>query len=181
MNLTTEQLWQEAFKRLMLIDIEKPISESTVDDFLAGLPKRLAEENYLEWIRRGQKLAKVIAFPKVNFRYLTDVQRLAADSREMEDALPEKPLISDNKKFKLTIKELINNKLKLKLEALSISSSKYAHQLIGIAAENSKEGLISLIYLDEDGEGIDESLDNTPAIRQALLRPVIALVEQDDA
>jgi hypothetical protein len=177
MTLTTQQVWQEAYHRLMLVDMERPVSEETVDNFLTGLPKRLTNERFINWIKRGQKLNKILPFPTIKFRYLTDIQRLAADSRKTKDALPEKSLLSCNKQFRLTIQILENHKLRVKIEALNLASSRYAHQVIGIAATNSKEDLITLIRLDEDGEGVDDSLENTAIVRQALLRPVIALVE----
>jgi hypothetical protein len=177
MLLTTQQCWQEAHRRLLLLEAEHFMFETKVEEFLATLPLRLPDESYSDWLKRGQKLAKVIPFSKINFRYITEVQRLAADSRETKDALPEKALTSNNKQFRLMVEELVENKLRLTIEALGLASSKYAQRLIGIAAENSKDDLICLIYLDEDGEGVDESLENTPAIRQALLRPVIALIE----
>ncbi|MCK5898923.1 MAG: hypothetical protein KAG06_07630 [Methylococcales bacterium] len=177
MTLTTQQVWQEAYQRLMLVDKERPVSEETVDNFLAGLPKRLFDESLLSWIKRGQKLNKILSFPTLKFRYLTDIQRLAADTRETQDALPEKSLLSGNKQFRLTLQVLADNKLRLKIEALNLASSRYAHRLIGIAANNSKDDLITVIRLDEDGEGIDDTLENSPIVRQALLRPVIALIE----
>lgn len=181
MLLTNQQLWQEAYKRLLLLETEYLVSETKLDKFLAALPLRLPDESYMEWLKRGRKIATVIPFPKINFRYLTDWQRLAADSRETKAALPEKVLTSNNKQFRLTIKELEQNKLKLTVEALNVASSKYANRLIGIAGENNKDNLICLIRLNEDGEGWDESLENTLVTRQALLRPVIALIEQDNA
>ncbi len=181
MAFTSQQLWQEAYRRLMIIDAELPMAEEKVDQFLAMLPQRLPRENWVDWLVRGQKLAKVIPFQKMNFRYLTEVQRLAADSREIEHALPEISLLSANQQFRLTVEALPQNKLKLILEALGVASSRYAHCLIGIAGTDSKDQLISLISLDADGEGFDESLDNTPAVRQALLRPVIAIIEQESA
>ncbi len=181
MTITHQQCWKEAYNRLMLVDTEAPISEQTIDIFLAGLPKRLANEEYSEWLFRGKKLAKVIAFPSLRFSYLTDVQRLAADTRKTKDALPEKPLLSSNKQFRITVEELPDNKVKLTLEALGLASSKYAHQLIGISAENNKDDLITILHLDEDGEAVDNTLENTQTLRQALLRPVISLIKQDDA
>ncbi len=181
MTITHQQLWKEAYKRLMLVDAEPPISEQTVDLILTELPQRLTNENYSEWLLRGKKLAKVIAFPRLKFNYLTDVQRLAADTRKTQDALPEKPLLSSNKQFRITVKELPGNKVKLTLEALGLASSKYAFQLIGVSAENNKNDLITILQLDADGEGVDDALQNTQALREALLRPVISLIKQDDA
>ncbi|MCK4494097.1 MAG: hypothetical protein KAU26_08585 [Methylococcales bacterium] len=177
MTLTTQQVWQEAYQRLMLVDKERPVSEETVDNFLASLPKRLLDESFLNWIKRGQKLNKILSFPTLKFRYLTDVQRLAADTRKTQDALPEKSLLSCNKQFRLTFQILANNKLCLKVEALNLASSRYAYRFIGIAGNNSKDDLITMIRLNEDGEGMDESLENSSIVRQALLRPVIALIE----
>lgn len=181
MMLTPKYLWQIVYRRLLLIDAERPVAQSATAELLAALPLRLPDESYLAWLKRGQKLAQVIPFPRLNFRYITDVQRLAADTRASNDALPDKALLSTNKQFRLTIAELPDQKLKLTVEALGNASSRYAGQLIGIAADASKDSLISLIQLDELGEGFDASLENSPALRLALLRPVLALIgpEQD--
>ncbi|MEQ1637767.1 MAG: hypothetical protein ABL903_13870 [Methylococcales bacterium] len=181
MTLTSKQLWHETYRRLLAFEAELPIAEETVDAVLDTLPLRLPAESYRAWFKRGQKMAKIIQFPKMNFRYLTEVQRLAADSRETEDALPEIALISRNQQFRLTVEILPDNRLKLTLEALGLASSSHANRLIGIAAADSKDQLISLIRLNADGEGMDDSLENTAAIRQALLRPVIGLIEQSNA
>jgi predicted lipoprotein len=178
MPLTLKQFLQIAYRRIMLAEAEQPISEAKVDSFLEAIPMRLPQENYVDWIKRGQKMAQVMPFPDMKFKFLTDVQRLAADSRDTEDALPEIPLMSANQQFRFTVDSLPDNKLKLTLEALGSASNTYANRLIGIAAADSKDQLISLIRLDADGDGFDDSLDNTAAVRQALLRPVIALVEQ---
>lgn len=177
---TQKQCWEEAYKRLTIVDTEPPISEQTIDTFLAKLPKRFTDEDYINWLFRASKLAKVVDFYSLKFNYLTDVQRLAADTRKTKDALPEKSLLSKNKQFRITIEELPNNKVKLTLEALGLASSKYAKKLIGISAENHKDNLITILHLDEDGEGVD-IIENTAVLRQTLLRPVISLIEQGNA
>lgn len=181
MTLTHQQCWKEAYQRLMLVDVRMPVSEQTIDAFLAGLPKRLENESISEWLFRGQKLAKVVAFPKLKFNYVTEIQRLAADTRKTKEALPDKPLLSSNKQFRLTVEQLPDKKVKLRLEALGLASSKYANKLMGISAKNDKDNLITILHLDEDGDGEDDTLKNTLAFRQALLRPVISHVEQGDA
>jgi hypothetical protein len=35
MTITQQQCWKEAYNRLMLVDTEAPISEQTIDIFLA--------------------------------------------------------------------------------------------------------------------------------------------------
>ncbi len=177
MSLSTEQRWQAAYRRLLLVDTEKPVTETQVDDFLQNLPKRLECEDYGQWLKRGRRLAKVIAFPKIRFQSVTDVQRLAADTRILEDALPKKPLLSRNKLFRLTVDEIGTDKIKLLVEALGRASNKYAHRLIGIAGEHGKDDLICIMRLDADGEASEE-LENTASVRRALLHPVIGLIEQ---
>lgn len=181
MHFNPQQIWQAAHRRLQFIEAELPIAETKVDALLDALPLRLPAESYLDWFKRGQKMAQLIPFQKMQFLYLTDIQRLAADTRETEDALPEQPLLSSNQKFRLTVETLPRNRLKLTLEALGLASSQYANRLVGIAGANSKDQLISIIRLNMDGDGFDDTLENSSAVRQALLRPVIALIEQTDA
>ncbi|NOT84622.1 MAG: hypothetical protein HOP02_07565 [Methylococcaceae bacterium] len=180
MLLTPGQLMKATRQRLNIIAAEIPVAEAQLDNLLALLPLRLPEENYVDWLKRGRKMAQVMPFPNMNFQYLTEVQRLAADSRDTEDALPEIALLSTNQQFRLSVELLPQNKLKLTLEALGLASSRYAKCLIGIAAADSKDQLISIMRLNADGDGVDESLDNSAAMRQALLRPVIALIEPAD-
>lgn len=177
MPLTRKQISQAALQRLMQLEATLPVAEAAVD----ALPLRLPAESYRDWLKRGQKMSNIIPFPQMNFRYLTDVHRLAADSGDHEDALPEIPLLSDNQQFRLTVDVLPDNRLKLTLETLGLACSRYANQLIGIAASESKDQLISIMRLDADGDGVDDTLDNTAAVRHALLHPVIALIGQDDA
>ena len=179
MSISTQALWQEAYRRLILVESEFYAPETIVNRVLDALPLRLPNESYRDWFNRGQRIGKVIAFPQIKFQPSTDYQRLAASS-ESEDALPVKPLLSSDKRFRLTIEALVGNKLRIKLEALGLAGNRYAGCLMGIAGGNSKDNLISLIHLDEDGEGSDD-LDNTLALRLALRTTVIRLVSDGDA
>lgn len=176
MIINPKQFLQEITRRVHSIHTDVPVDQDKADLILAALPLRLPEEKMLDWFKRAQKLSTV-----VNFRYLTDIQRLVADTRETEDALPEISLTTSNQQFRLSVESLPQNKIKLTLGALGLASYEYANCLIGIAAGNSQDQLIAKIRLDAKGKGSDE-LDNTAANRQALLRPVIALLsEQDNA
>lgn len=179
MSISTQTLWQEAYRRLLLVESEFFASETIVNQVLDALPLRLPAESYRDWFNRGQRIGRVIAFPKINFRPLTYVQRLAASSDSV-DALQAKPLLSSDQRFRFTVEQIAPHQLRVKLEALGLASSRYAGCLMGIAGENSKDELLSLIRLDEDGEG-SEDLDNTLALRLALRTPVIGLVSDSDA
>lgn len=181
MTFKDQQLWQEASRRLQLLEASLPLPDADVDAFLATLPQRLPQESYSAWLSRGQKLARVVPFSKIHFQYLTEIQILAADTHDSEDALTEIPLISVNQQFRMQLTALPENKIKLTLSALGLASSRYANCVIGIAASDNKEQLISLIRLNAEGDGVDASLEDSPVVRQALLHPVIALIEQADA
>ncbi len=181
MTFKDHQLWQEAARRLALLEASLPIHEADVDALLATLPQRFAQESYSAWLSRGQKLARMVPFSKIQFHYLTEVQILAADTYDSADALTEIPLISVNQQFRIQLTPISGNKIQLRISALGVASSRYSNCIIGIAASDTKEQLISLIRLNADGDGLDESLEDSPVIRQALLHPVIALIEQADA
>lgn len=204
--------WQEAYLRLLDRASEIQVDDAQVDDFLAAMPPRLEDESYQDWLERGQKagmpqrltdeayedwlergkrLTNVIPFRKLRFTYLTEIQRYAADTRETEDELPKIALTTVNQQFRLKVTPLPGKqeKLKLTVEALGLASTRYARKVIGIAGEigkdhlgeDSKDHLIALIRLNEDGDG-EVTLDNTAIVRQALLRPIIGLAdEQTDA
>ena len=178
MTLTTQQSWQVAYQRLLFIESENNASDTNVNRLLESLPVRLAHESYLEWLKRSIRLSNVIAFPKLKYRRLTVVQRKAAQAKDGLGTLPSTHLISQDQQFRLTITELPHNKLKIKLEALGLASSKYVHALLGISGEDSKDDLICIIRLNSDAEGEEINMDNTVAIRQALLRPVISLINE---
>lgn len=172
---TNKQLWHITQRRFMIADaIDSIATEAEVDEFLAAMPPHLPKETQSERLIRGQKFNV-----NLNFRYITEIQRLAADTRETEDALPNIPLKTMNQQFRLTVTKLPNNKLRLTLETLGLALSRYANCRIGIAA-TSTDQVIAEIQLNADGEGVEETLENTPAHRQVLLRPYIGLLEERD-
>ncbi|MEQ1638638.1 MAG: hypothetical protein ABL903_18390 [Methylococcales bacterium] len=180
MTLTPKKLWQIGYQYLQHIQSELPVAKSEVDALLKVLPLRMQKETYSEWLTRGERMAQHIPFNKIRFHYITDVQLLAADTHETEDAVAQIPLITSNKEFRITIQILSKNKLKLSVEALGSACGEYANKLIGISGIDSKDQLISQILLDNRGDGFDDQLDNTPANRQVLLRPVIALLDNEE-
>lgn len=178
---TTQPLWQEAMNRFTMIDFEAPISEIEVDQFLAHLPMRLPNEAYTAWIKRGQQLNDAIPYQNIDFQPITHCLRLAAQSDESHETLPEEPFISNDEQFRLTLSACPDNTLKLTLQALGFACDDYANCTMGIAVGNDKEDLIAVIHLDEDGDGVSDTLDDTPAIRLALRTLVIALIERKNA
>lgn len=172
---------QQILARFTMIAAERPVTEADVNALLQTLPLRLPFEPYYEWFKRARNLTKVIPFPRIRFDYLTEVQRYVADSRDDSDALPEIPLYSMDRQFRLQVQPLPKNKLQLTVEALGPASDRYANRMIGIAAASSKEQLLLVLTLNHDGEASDSSLDNTKAVRKALLNPIIALIGRDDS
>ncbi|WP_445372338.1 hypothetical protein ACH518_06760 [Methylomonas sp. HW2-6] len=177
MPISEKQLWQEVYRRLELIQAETPVSQTTIDSYAETWPDQLADETAEQWFGRARRLAQVIPFRPAVFQPLTEIRRLAADTLESEFPLPSAPLLSQDQQFRLTIQALADDKLQLTLETLGIASHRYAHCVLGIAAADSKSQLICAVRLNADGEGVDSSLQNTPAIRKALVNPVIALIE----
>lgn len=172
------QYWEEANRRLQYIEAELPIPKSSLETLFANLPLRMPRESFGDWFKRAYKLAQIIPFPKIKFVYQAEFIRLAADSQDSVDALPDIPLFSTNEEFRLQVESMADGRLRLRVEALGMAFSRVANKRIAISGGDNKDFIISLIQLDNEGEGLDETLEDTPAIREALLRPVIAIIEE---
>ena len=68
------------------------------------------------------------------------------------------------------------DKIRITVEALGGAIEALAGRRLGIAGPGGEEELVAIVELDEDGDGSAE-VDDRPEIRQALLQPVIGLIE----
>lgn len=180
MKFTQQQLWREVFDRLHVVENETKVSEQQVDALLNLLPRRLPKETLMQWFIRGQGLINEVYLPQVDFHSLTEFNNLAASSSLPIDELLQKPRITNDKQFRLSVLDQSELQLTLKLEALGRASFKYANCLMGIAAQADKDDLIAVLKLDEDGEG-SVTVGNNKSIQYALLEPIIALIESYNA
>jgi hypothetical protein len=169
-NLTnTEELllWQEVKTDLKQLQAEPPASIEDVDELLALLPKRQANESFRQWLERSHTQLW-------EFEPLTEIIRLAADTSNSEFPLPDpgRALESQDGQFRLYISAPKPGKIVLKIEALGFAADQFAQQSIGIAGEPRVEAVIARIDLNEEGDGFLE-VEDQPEVRQALLRPII--------
>jgi hypothetical protein len=128
----------------------------------------------------------------VNFRPLITIERLAADGGEVAPLPdPDRPLESVDGRFRLWIRPA-DDEIEIILEALGFASDVFAHRRLGLASaeacptQDSDQALplhadvvIAQFVLDGDGEAACR-IPNSLAMRQALLRPVIGLIDEDD-
>lgn len=128
----------------------------------------------------------------VNFRPLITIERLAADGGEVAP-LPDadRPLESVDGRFRLWIRPA-DDEIEIILEALGFASDVFAHRRLGLASaaacptQDSDQAVplhadfvIAQFVLDGDGEAACR-IPNSLAMRQALLQPVIGLIDEDD-
>lgn len=177
--------WEETRRRLNEVDRENPICLERVDQLLTSVPSRQHQEPLLDWLRRVRNAAVQDSKPVIPFRAkpcwrftpLAEIQRLAADSGDSEIPLPDpgRALETEDGRFRLTITAK-NGKLQLTVETLGLAVDSFANHQLGIAGPEGEEQLISILNLNEDGEDHCEIVD-TETVRQALLHPIIGLIE----
>jgi hypothetical protein len=180
-------LWREAERRLRLVDIEPPLSTAQVDGLLQVLGPRSEGESLEAWLKRGrsaeaaarpQQSAQIIPFSPRRQRFVpvAEIVRLAADTAGPEVMLPATDLESADGRFRLRVRAE-GNEVVIELQALGLASDDYAGRRVGIAGAQAGAALpVAVIELDADGDG-QVRLPDTPALRLALLRPVIGLIE----
>jgi hypothetical protein len=180
-------LWREAERRLRLIDIEPPLSMTQVDGLLRVLGPRRQGESLDAWLKRGrgteaatprQQSAQIIPFSPRRQRFVpvAEIVRLAADTAGPGVTLPEKELETADGRFRLRVRAE-GDQVVIELQALGLASDEYAGRHVGIAdAEGRADLPVAVLELDADGDG-QVRLPDTPALRRALLRPVIGLIE----
>ena len=119
---------------------------------------------------------------RVRFTPLTEIVRLAADSagvsREVPLPDPGRAIESADGRFRLTIAAEAGG-IRVGVQALGLASDLFANRRIGLAGPGGAEPL-AVIPLDGDGDG-ECRLDDRAEVRRALLRPVIGLIDDEDA
>ncbi len=178
-------LWQKAQERLELVDTERPISFSEVDNLLKAVGRRPANQTVIDWIKSAadKSSSKVVDFVsavvvpfdslKHQFTPVVEFVRLAADDAGREVPLPGKPLEDEQGRFRLEVAKE-NDELVIKITALGNASDDYAGMRAGLATPGRQP--IAIVNLDEDGDG-EIRLADTTDLRLLLLRPVIGLVQ----
>ncbi|MCP5420168.1 MAG: hypothetical protein H6969_06720 [Gammaproteobacteria bacterium] len=171
-----------------------PLSKQEAAQFVAQLPTRQGDETLGDRIRRAARNQRIASSNVIyiNFRPLIAIQRLAADSGEVAPLPdPGRPLKSADGRFRLWI-TAVSGMLQLTIEALGFASEEFAGRRLALAAAGAwseqameqnvqlrRDAVIAEWTLNEDGDGeckIPDSLET----RQALLRPVIGLVEDNE-
>jgi hypothetical protein len=186
----TLRLWREAARRLRLVDREPAFSMDQVDALLARLGPRREGEDLHQWLDRGRagaaarpddaatsSGAQIIPFDprRQRFRPVAEVTRLAADTAGAVPGLPERELETADGRFRLAI-SLEEREIVIQLTTLGAAADAFAGSLVGLAPARTDEPPVALIRLDEDGDGTARLADTT-ALRRALLRPVLGLIE----
>ena len=181
-----ETLWQLAAHHLQLVDVEPAVTVDMADQLLQQLGPRTEGEAIGDWLKGAaersaadqSQTAEVIRFdPKRHrFNQIAEFTRLAADSGAGEVPLPAASLETSDGRFRLDIKEVEDQMIRVLIQALGDASDALAGRLIGLAAEGNYETLIGLVELDEDGDGMIRLHDDV-ATRKALLRPVLGTID----
>ncbi len=195
--------WNHMLYQLELAALPPPLSGREVDEFLAQLPPQRDGETLFEcilraadeWDRAREPVTKDLPDKViyVNFRPLIVIQRLAADSGEEEAPLPDpsRSLETADGRFRLWV-TAENGMIRLALEALSFASDEFANRRLGLVAAGAwsgqvtdqimrlkRDAVIAEWTLNEDSDGVCEIPDALET-RQALLQPVLGLIEDDE-
>ena len=184
-----DELWRLAEQRLRLVDREPPVALSQVDALLQALGPRRREESLGDWLQRSRApqaeatprpSAEIIPFsPRFNarrqrFTPMAEIVRLAADSGGGL-ALPARELETADGRFRLKVTGE-GDQVVIEIQALGLAADEFAGRTIGLAPAAGGAEPIALLALDDDGDG-RVRLPDDPALRRALLQPVIGLVE----
>ncbi|MCP4406514.1 MAG: hypothetical protein GY807_01895 [Gammaproteobacteria bacterium] len=179
-------IWHELERLLTIMSVDKPMSKDEVRRLLAQLPPRIDKETVGDRIRRMSQNSESRA---VAFMPLADIDRMAADSSQEEIPLPDpgRALESNDGRFRLSITSK-ENKIHILIEALGFAADDFANKRIGLVGKGdwypgsggavrlSRDDLVAIIKLDQDGDG-EGLIDDRKELRQALLHPVIGVVE----
>ena len=101
--------------------------------------------------------------------------RLAADSAGERLELPSRELESEGGRFRLEVRSEPGGVV-LELQALGHAADDFVGRLVGLAHPDDERRPIAVLALDEDADG-RARLPDTDALRRALLRPVVGLIE----
>jgi hypothetical protein len=185
MNIETagtgrDSLWLTAWHHLHGLDRRVPVSGSDIDQLLQVLPERDSGESVGAWLKRRAEpaaSARIIAFPgKVRrFQPVSEFYRMAADSGTERYPLPETTLESADGRLWLSVNKQ-GDELELTVQAVGMAIDELAGKCVGLAADAAPETLVAAVILDQQGEGRCVVAD-TDAVRQALLHPIVGIVE----
>lgn len=188
MNPTTRHekrtRWLALWRGLNAVRFDPLPSEEDLRHVLAGLPQRQAGEPLSDWLERGRQPSPasrrgvVLPFRRPRLRPLAEI-RLKAAAGELY-ALPQHPIETPDHDFRLTISQTEDG-LQVLIEALGLAIDRYAGQYIGIAASADPQTLVVALQLDEEGEGSVLVDDDEPTRKVLCVKPVVCLIEQDDA
>jgi hypothetical protein len=181
-----QALWRRAAARLELVDVEPPVSMAEVDALLGLIGPRRVDEPIVTWLRRGQaprasapvqESAEIIPFNprRQRFTPVANFVRLAADTSGLEIPLPARALETDDGQFRLEVTK-DGDELVISIQALGQASDLFAGRTLGLQADEPGQMPVALITLDEDGDGAVRLADR-PALRRALLRPLLGVIE----
>ena len=188
-NAEALALWRRAEQRLRLLDTEPPVKIDQVDALLRVVGPRRPGEALGDWLMRSQApqttaserpSAEIIPFSpqfsatRQRFTPVAEIVRLAADSAGREIALPSRELETADGRFRLKVTSE-GDQVVIEIQALGHAADEFAGRTIGLAAHGSADP-VALVALDDDGDG-RVRLPDAPALRVALLSPVIGLVE----
>ena len=182
-------LWRRAANRLALVDVEPPVSMAEVNAVYDIVGARPISASLSAWLARGA-LAEEPETPsqsgsdnvtsladfRQRFRPVATFVRLAADSAGPDIGLPSRPLETDDGQFRLSA-TAEEGRLRVEIQALGMASSDWSERRMGLSGSGDQQPLLSVFTFDEDGDAI-LFIDDTPAHRRALLRPVIGAIDE---
>lgn len=174
-------LWREAARRLRAVDVEPPLTSVQIDALEDRLGPRGSGQGLRDWLQQrgdgGEPVGSVVPFDprRQRLRPVATFTRLAADTAGTALELPEGELETQDGQFRLRAAKA-GDEILLEVQALGFTADAFAGQTVALVALDDDDLAAALLALDEDGDG-SASFPDTVPLRRALLRPVIALVE----
>ena len=189
-----EALWKRAASRLALVDVEPPVSMAEVDGVFEIVGARPAGTSLSAWLERGAFIEETapssppaseletsnnvtsLSDYRQRFRPVATFVRLAADSGDQEIGLPTRPLETDDGLFRLSA-TAEDGSLRIEVQALGMASADWSERCMGLSGSADDQPLLAIFTFDEDGDA-EIVIDDTPAHREILLRPVIGAIDE---
>lgn len=182
-------LWKRAAGRLALVDVEPPVSMDEVDAVFQSLGARPAGSSLSAWLKSGAVIDEPstpssttsgnvtsLSDYRQRFRPVATFVRLAADSAGPDIGLPSRPLETDDGQFRLSA-TADDDGLHVEIQALGMASADWSGRRMGLSSAEDDQPLLAVFTFDEDGDAA-VLIDDTPANRRALLRPMIGAVDE---
>jgi hypothetical protein len=173
-------LWREAARRLRAVDVEPPLTAARIDALGERLGPRRSGQDLRSWLRgdgAAETAGNVIGFVqgRQRLRPVATFARLAADTAGSTLELPDRELETQDGQFRLRT-GAADGAIVLELQALGFTADDFAGRTVALVDLDDENAAVAVLELDQDGDGSARFPDTT-ALRRALLRPVIALVE----